>query len=382
MPKVSIQLLRGGILLFNISAMTLLGFVLFDLLLESPQGVKVRLVNPQDFELKEQAARPVPNQYRDIIGELYRSAPQAPVAVVKPVESTLPSLDTGPIGEWEIVGVIFSAEGQRFASIQEKGQTNVLKSNSRNGRATTTTRVRGRAPRGGGASPTSRLNNSRTNRSQVSNQRVRYLEQGKEFRIDENRYMVVEIQDQPKQVIYEHNGRSYTLRQESITDPVIHEEGQTLVLRGFSPEEMELLSGSGAGVSAAGRVGAIPGDERGWIRGNDGKEMRGTAASKPPSGGTPPRGAATRSPTNKAAVNPRSNNRNVGDPRSQRRGAQVPPNPVKPKLRGGTSTKTPKPTVRQTTLEGALGVDVESNPQEAIRRLKELQRARQQNQPN
>ena len=384
MPKVSIQLLRSGILLFNISAMTLLGFVMYDLLLESPQEVQVRLVDPQDFELKEQAARPVPNQYREIIGELYRTPPQAPVAQVKPVESTLPLLDSGPIGEWEIVGVIYSPEGQRFASIQEKGQTNVLNTSSRSGRPTTTSRVRGRSTRGGGASPTSRANSRTSSRSQVSNQRVRYLEQGKSFRIDENSYMVVEIQDQPKQVIYEHNGRSYTLRQESIIDPVIHEDGETLVLRGFSPEELELLTGGQMGASAAGRLSAIPQDVRGSIRGNDGKPMRGTEAGKPattrPTGAVPPRGVSPRTPTTKA--NSRTNSRSIVDPRSEQRGRVAPPNKAKPKLRGGTSTQTPNSRVGQATLEGTLGVDVESNPQEAIRRLEALQRARQQNQPN
>jgi hypothetical protein len=387
MPKVSIQLLRSGILLFNISALTLLGFVMYDLLLESPQEVQVRLVNPQDFELKEQAARPVPNQYREIIGELYRTPPKAPVAQIQPVESTLPMLDSGPIGEWEIVGVIYSPLGQRFASIQEKGQTNVLKSSSRGGRTVNTSRVRGRNPRsGGGASPINRATSRTSSRSQVSNQRVRYLEQGKEFRIDENSYMVVEIQDQPKQVIYEHNGRSYTLRQESIIDPVIHEEGETLVLRGFSPEELELLTGGQAGAGAAGRLNAIPQDVRGSIRGNDGKPIRGTEASKSspnrPTGVVPPRGASPRTPTTKAAANPRTNSRGFGDPRSERRGKIVPPNQAKPKLRGGTSTQPPTSRVKPTTLEGTLGVDVESNPQEAIRRLQELQRARQQNQPN
>jgi hypothetical protein len=303
MPKVSIQLLRSGILLFNISAMTLLGFVMYDLLLESPQDVPVRLVDPQDFELKEQAARPVPNQYREIIGELYRTAPQAPVAQIKPVESTLPLLDSGPIGEWEIVGVIYSPEGQRFASIQEKGQTNVLKSSSRSGRPVNTSRVRGRSTRGGGASAINRASSRTSGRSPTSNQRVRYLEQGKEFRIDENSYMVVEIKDQPKQVIYEHNGRSYTLRQESIIDPVIHEEGETLVLRGFSPEELELLTGGQTGASAVGRLSAIPEDVRGSIRGNDGKPMRGTEVPKSPTtrptGVVPPRGVSPRTPTTK-----------------------------------------------------------------------------------
>lgn len=384
MPKVSIQLLRSGILLFNISAMTLLGFVMYDLLLESPQEVQVRLVDPQDFELKEQAARPVPNQYREIIGELYRTPPQAPIAQVKPVESTLPMLDSGPIGEWEIVGVIYSPEGQRFASIQEKGQTNVLKSSSRSGRPVNTSRVRGRSTRGGGASAINRASSRTSGRSQVSNQRVRYLEQGKEFRIDENSYMVVEIKDQPKQVIYEHNGRSYTLRQESIIDPVIHEEGETLVLRGFSPEELELLTGGQTGASAVGRLSAIPQDVRGSIRGNDGKPLRGTEAAKPPTtrptGVAPPRGVSPRTPTPKA--NPRTNSRSIGDPRSEQRGRVAPPNKAKPKLRGGTSTQTPSSRVGQATLEATLGVDVESNPQEAIRRLEALQRARQQNQPN
>jgi hypothetical protein len=38
--------------------------------------------------------------------------------------------------------------------------------------------------------------------------------------------------------------------------------------------------------------------------------------------------------------------------------------------------------VTQTTIESTLGVDIEANPQEAIRRLEELNRAQQPNQPN
>jgi len=122
MPKLSIRVIRISILLFNIGALTLLGFVFHDLLLESSEDVQVRLANPKDFELKEQAARPVPNQYRDIISDLYRTPPVPPTPIdTKPVESALPAADSGPIGDWEIVGVIFSPEGKRFASIQEKG---------------------------------------------------------------------------------------------------------------------------------------------------------------------------------------------------------------------------------------------------------------------
>ena len=53
MPKLSIRVIRISILLFNIGALTLLGFVFHDLLLESSEDVQVRLANPKDFELKE-----------------------------------------------------------------------------------------------------------------------------------------------------------------------------------------------------------------------------------------------------------------------------------------------------------------------------------------
>ena len=55
--------------------------------------------------------------------------------------------------------------------------------------------------------------------------------------------MVVEIEDAPKRITYTHNGLRYTLSAENKIDPVLHEEGSVLVLRGFSPEEVELLTG-------------------------------------------------------------------------------------------------------------------------------------------
>ncbi len=382
MPKVSIQLLRAGLLLFNVAALSLLGFVFFGLLDDSPKGTQVRLFNPVDFELKEQAARPVPNQYRDIIRDLYLTAPPVRTAPVKPTtEPGLPQLDSGPIGDWEIVGVIYSPEGQRFASIQEKGQTSVLNPATR-GRTINTSRVRGStrgSSRGSSRSPTSRANSRSSGRTQISNQRVRYLEQGKSFRIDENTYMVIDIQDQPKQVIYDHNGRSYTLRQESKIDPVIHEEGTVLVLRGFSPEELDLLTGGSLAPPGAANSAAIPTDVRGAIRGSDGKELPGTAASRTRAGS--PAGAV-RSPPSGAIPNPNARTRrgDIRDPRAERTGRK--PAPAAPKLKGGGGAKSPGARVTQTTIDSTLGVDIEANPQEAIRRLEELNRAQQPNQPN
>jgi len=380
MPKVSIQLLRVGLLLFNVAALTLLGFVFFGLLDDSPEGTQVRLYDPVDFELKDQAARPVPNQYRDIIRDLYITAPPIRTAPVKPTtDPALPQLDSGPIGDWEIVGVIYSPEGQRFASIQEKGQTSVLNPGTR-GRTINTSRVRGStrgSSRGSSRSPTSRATSRSSGRTQISNQRVRYLEQGKSFRIDANTYMVVEIQDRPKQVIYEHNGRSYTLRQESKIDPVIHEEGRVLVLRGFSPEELDLLTGGSLGAPGATPSASIPTDVRGVIRGSDGKELPGTAATRArvatPAG-------AVRPPASGANPNARTRRGDIRDPRAERTGRK--PAPSAPKLKSGGGAKSPGARVTQTTIESTLGVDIEANPQEAIRRLEELNRAQQPNQPN
>lgn len=382
MPKVSIQLLRGGLLLFNVAALTLLGFVFFGLLDDSPEGTKVRLYDPVDFELKEQAARPVPNQYRDIIRDLYLTPPPIRTAPVKPTtDPALPQLDSGPIGDWEIVGVIYSHEGQRFASIQEKGQTSVLNPGTR-GRTINTSRIRGstRASRGSSRSPTSRASSRSSGRTQISNQRVRYLEQGKSFRIDANTYMVVEIQNRPKQVIYEHNGRSYTLRQESKIDPVIHEEGRVLVLRGFSPEELELLTGRSLGAPGATSSSSIPTDVRGAIRGSDGKELQGTAATRARAG-TPAR-VVNPTPASRTTPNPNARTRrgDIRDPRAERTGRK--PAPSAPKLKSGGGSKSPGVRVTQTTIESTLGVDIEANPQEAIRRLEELNRAQQPNQPN
>lgn len=383
MPKVSIQLLRVGLLLFNVAALTLLGFVFFGLLDDSPEGTQVRLYDPVDFELKDQAARPVPNQYRDIIRDLYLTAPPIRTAPVKPTtDPALPQLDSGPIGDWEIVGIIYSPEGQRFASIQEKGQTSVLNPGTR-GRTINTSRVRGStrgSSRGSSRSPTSRATSRSSGRTQISNQRVRYLEQGKSFRIDANTYMVVEIQDRPKQVIYEHNGRSYTLRQESKIDPVIHEEGRVLVLRGFSPEELDLLTGRSLGAPGATPSSSIPTDVRGAIRGSDGKELQGTAATRARVGAP----ARVVKPTSASMTTPNPNARtrrgDIRDPRAERTGRK--PAPSAPKLKSGGGAKSPGARVTQTTIESTLGVDIEANPQEAIRRLEELNRAQQPNQPN
>ncbi len=384
MPKLSIRVIRISILLFNIGALTLLGFVFHDLLLESSEDVQVRLANPKDFELKEQAARPVPNQYRDIISDLYRTPPVPPTPIdTKPVESALPAADSGPIGDWEIVGVIFSPEGKRFASIQEKGQTSVLNPSTRGGRTVNTSRVRGSSSRRGGPSPTTRRSSRSTpGRTQVSNQRVRYLEQGESFRIDENTYQVVEIFTQPKKVIYSHNGRQYTLVQESAVDPVLHEEGNILVLKGYSPEELELLTGVPSGLGAGAASQPIPQDVRGSIRGQDGKQVPGTAARRG-GGATPPATNTTRGSTRPSPAVPGRLN-TPQNPRDTRRGGVQPSRKPAPKPKLGSPTKVPGGGARvtRTTVDSTLGVDIEANPQEAIRRLEELNRAQQQNQPN
>jgi hypothetical protein len=377
MPKLNINLLRGGLLLLNLGALSLLTFTFYDLYSGSPEAVSVRLADPEDFSLREEVARPVNNQYQKIIADLYRKPPVVRTQPVQPaVDPNLPQLEGGPIGEWEITGVIVSsANGQRFATITEKGQTAVI-TGPRSSRSVNTTRVRGASSRTSTRGRTTRPS-SRSTRAPVSNQRVRLLEQGKTIQIDENVLTVLEIDIQPKKVVYEQDGRRYTLSAVDKIDPIIHEEGSGLVLRGFSPEEVLLLGGGQAGVQTP-KTLAIPGDQRGSIRDRAGQQVPGTEAKKTPpaAGGVSPQRAV---PTARPGAG--SNATRGAIPGRGGRGL-----PTK-----GRTVPTKKPTAgikgaaqiggdSRKQIEATLGIDF-NDGQGALRRLEELNRAQGQQRP-
>lgn len=380
MPKLNIQFLRWGLLALNFGALGFLGFTFYGLFSGSPEAVSVRLADPEDFALRQETARSAGNQYQKIISDLYRIPPPDRTGPVKPTTDTeLPLRDGGPIGEWEITGVIVSsAAGQRFATIQEKGQTSVLVPGR--SRTVNTSRVRGSTSRTSTRGRSSRTT-SRSSRAQVSSQRVRLLEKGKSVRIDDNTFMVVEIEDAPKRITYTHNGLRYTLSAENKIDPVLHEEGSVLVLRGFSPEEVELLGGGTPSPQAPSKL-AIPGDVRGSIRGGNGREIPGTEAKTPRT--TSAATSATRRPTT-GAVRPgvpstrgavRGKAAGGTTPTTKSR-AVSPGARVTPGLqRRGATRVTDEESRKQ--VEATLGIDLQADPQGALRRLEELNRARGQ----
>ncbi|MGE4618768.1 MAG: hypothetical protein AAEJ04_03050 [Planctomycetota bacterium] len=381
MPKLNINLLRGGLLLLNIGALCLLTFTFYDLYSGAPEAVSVRLADPEDFSLREEVARPVNNQYQKIIADLYRKPPVVRTEPVQPaVDPNLPLLEGGPIGEWEITGVIVSsADGQRFATITEKGQTAVITSSRSSrtpSRTVNTTRVRGASSRTSTRGRTTRPS-SRSTRAPVSNQRVRLLEQGKTFRIDENVLTVVEIDDQPKKVVYEQDGRRYTLSAADKIDPIIQEDGSALVLRGYSPEEI-LLLGGGTPVTPASTNLAIPGDQRGSIRNRSGQPVPGTEAKNP----TPTAGGVSPGrpvPTTKSGSGVKQTRGAIpgrggrGGPTKDR---AVPSKKPTPGLRGTPTTGGDS----RKQIEATLGIDL-NDGQGAIRRLEELNRAQGQQRP-
>ncbi|MGE4602848.1 MAG: hypothetical protein AAEJ65_08085 [Planctomycetota bacterium] len=375
MLKLNIQSMRWGLLALNFGALGFLGFSFYGLFSGSPDAVSVRLANPEDFALREEAARPVGNQYQKIISDLYRIPPPDRTGPVKPTTgSELPIRDGGPIGEWEITGVIVSSPpGQRFATIREKGQTSVIVPGRR---TVNTSRVRGATSRTSTRGRSARPTSSRSSRAQVSRQRVRLLEKGKTVRIDANTFMVVEIEDSPKRVTYTHNGLSYTLSAEDRIDPVLHEEGSALVLRGFSPEEIELLNG-GNPILQGSNNSVIPGDVRGTIKNQNGKAVPGTGAKRQATT------SALRPGTAAGAVRP-------GVPSTRgavrgRQGGTVSPAGKKvspgvkstPGLRG-TAASSDTDAQSRKQVEATLGIDLEADPQGALRRLEELNRQGQQ----
>ncbi len=380
MLKLNVQSMRWGLLALNFGALGFLGFSFYGLFSGSPEAVSVRLANPEDFALREEAARPVGNQYQKIISDLYRIPPPDRTGPVKPTTgSELPLRDGGPIGEWEITGVIVSSPpGQRFATIREKGQTSVIVPGRR---TVNTSRVRGAtsrtSTRGRSARPS-----SRASRAQVSRQRVRLLEKGKTVRIDTNTFMIVEIEDAPTRVTYTHNGLSYTLSAEDKIDSVLHEEGSVIVLRGFSPEEVELFNGGAPRLSTPTNP-TIPGDVRGSIKNQNGRAVPGTGAKT-----RSPASAATSARPGTAAGAVRAGVPSTRGTVRGRQGGTVSPagkgvSPgakMTPGLRGnGASSTTDAQSRKQ--LEATLGIDLEADPQGALRRLEELNRQRQGGQP-
>ncbi len=372
--KMNINLLRWGLLVLNFAAIGLLGFAFYDLFTGSPEAVSVRLVDAKDYELPPQTYRPTGNQYQKIISDLYRQPPPVRTAPVKPeTDPDMPLLNGGPIGEWEITGIIVSsAEGNRFATIREKGQTSVIVP-GRSTRTVSSSRVRG-SSRTSSRGRTTRTP-SRSSRAPVSNQRVRLLEQGKSARIDENIFMVLEIDDSPSRVLYEHNGQRYTLSAEEKTDLVLQQDGSVTVLRGFSPEEVELLGGATARPGVGAASPAIPTDVRGTIKDQQGKAVSGTEAKNP--------AATSGRPTNGSLRTPGLQQQN----RSQLRGrggrglpgADRTPPAKKPAtgIQGRTSGSDEESRKR---VEATLGIDL-NDSQGTIRRLEELNRAQGQPKP-
>ena len=377
MPKLNVRLLRWGLLVLNCGALSLLGFTIYDLFTGSPEAVTVRLVEPEDFVLTPQAVRSTGNQYQKIISDLYRQPPPVQVAPVKPeTDPALPLLNSGPIGDWEITGIIVSsAAGQRFATIQEKAQTAVILP-GRSTRTVNNSRVRGTSSRTSSRGRTTRTP-SRSSRAQVSNQRVRLLEQGKKVRIDDNIFTVVEIDDAPRRVLYEHNGLRYTLSAEDKIDPVLHVEGSGLVLRGFSPEEVDLLGGGDARVGIAAPSTAIPGDVRGSIKDQKGKAVPGTESKSPAATSARPANGTLRTPG--VQRNTRSNVPGRGSrnavPSADR---AVPTRRPTPGVRGQRTPSTDAESRKQ--VEATLGVDL-NDTQGTIRRLEELNRPQGQPKP-
>lgn len=376
MMKMNINLLRWGLLALNCAAIGLLGFAFYDLFTGSPEAVSVRLVDAKDYELPPQTYRPTGNQYQKIISDLYRQPPPVRTAPVKPeTDPNMPLLNGGPIGEWEITGIIVSsAEGNRFATIREKGQTSVIVP-GRTTRRVSSSRVRGSSSR---TSSRGRTTRSSSSRAPVSNQRVRLLEQGKSARIDENIFMVLEIDDSPRRVLYEHNGQRYTLSAEEKTDPVLQQDGSVMVLRGFSPEEVELLGGATGRPGVRAASPAIPTDVRGTIKDQQGKAVSGTEAKNP--------AATSGRPTNGSLRTPGLQQQNPAN-RSQLRGrggrglpgADRTPPAKKPAsgVRGRTSGSDEE---SRKQVEATLGIDL-NDSQGTIRRLEELNRAQGQPKP-
>ncbi len=368
--KINISLIRGGLTIFNIAGLALLTYALLNMFGMTEENRKtIRLVDPEDFSMPADTPRAVPNRYQNVIRDLYRTKP---VPRVEPVqtqtEPELPVLDGGPLRDWKITGVILSDEGRKFATIQENS-ANPVGASVAGRRTTTSSRLRGTSGRTSSRSTSARGRTSSRSRAPSrlpaqSQSRVRYIEQGQMFRVDENTYEVVGIAHTPKQVTYRHNGRSYTLQTEDVLDPVISEIDGGLVLKGFSPEELEALGLGGGQVPGRGSQTpqAIPTDSRGAIKNGKGQDVSGSADSSAKGQVNP-----NRTPVQ---TRPQPTRSRLGGNSQGQRGQQV-----RPSNRGsGLSNETSAQKQSRKQLEATLGIDLEKNPEGAIRQLEALKK--------
>ncbi|OUU20046.1 MAG: hypothetical protein CBC13_11180 [Planctomycetia bacterium TMED53] len=373
MIKLNLKWVAAGLALFNIGGLALLTVTLLNMYGFTEEDRKqIRLVNPKDFEMPADTPRPVSNRYQTVIRDLYRKKPVPPVVPVKTEqEPELPVLDGGPLRDWQVTGVIISEEGRKFATLQEKS-ANPIGSATTGRRTTTNSRLRGTTGRTSSRTTTSRGRTSSRSRapSRLPSQnqsRVRYIEQGQEFRVDENTYEVLSITHTPKQITYRYDNRSYTLQTEDVLDPVINEVDGGLVLKGYSPEELETLGLGGSQLPGRGtpQPQRIPNDSRGAIKNGKGQDVSGGAGAK---GSTP---ATNRTPTNTRPTPAKNqpSRSGLGGSNNQRGRVQ----PAKPNPRGsGLSRETSEQKQSRKQLEATLGIDLEKDPQGAIRQLEGL----------
>ncbi len=367
MMKINVKVIRWGLTVVNIGGIAMLVMVFLGMFgMTSSEKKVIRLVEPTDFALPTDVPRLVPNKYQSVIRDFYR---KKPVPIVAPIqaqrEPEMPILDGGPLRDWKVMAVIISEEGRRFATIQDKtAATPVANSSSRR---VTSSRTRGSNPRTssrGRVSSSRRGVGSRLPSAQAA-ARTRYLEKGKEFRVEEDYYEVLDISQGPRTVIYKHNGRTYTLKTESNIDPVINETENGLVLRGFTPEEVEaygLNAGLPGGRQQPTTNVGIPADTRGVIKNGKGEVVP-----------TDRKGAGS-TPAGAPATSNRTVNRSGVSATAKSSSGRTVKNTNKGSIRGGIDNETPDQKASRKQLEATLGIDLQKNPEGAIRQLEGLQR--------
>ena len=164
---------------------------------------------------------------------------------------------------------------------------------------------------------------------------------------------------------YKHNGRTYTLKTESIIDPVINETENGLVLRGFTPEEVEaygLNAGLPGGRQQPTTNVGIPADTRGVIKNGKGEVVP-----------TDRKGAGS-TPAGAPATSNRTVNRSGVSATAKSSSGRTVKNTNKGTIRGGIDNETPDQKASRKQLEATLGIDLQKNPEGAIRQLEGLQR--------
>lgn len=368
MMKINVKVIRWGLTVVNIGGIAMLVMVFLGMFgMTSSEKKVIRLVEPNDFALPMDVPRLVPNKYQSVIRDFYRKKPEPIVAPIQAQrEPEMPILDGGPLRDWNVMAVIISEEGRRFATIQDKSAATPVANSASTGRVASS-RTRGSTSRNssrGRVSSTRRGVGSRLPIAQAT-ARTRYLEKGKEFRVEEEYYEVLDISQGPRTVIYKHNGRTYTLKTESIIDPVINETENGLVLRGFTPEEVEAY-GLNAGLPGgrqkpATNVG-IPADTRGVIKNGKGEVVP-----------TDRKGVSSNPAGDPAASNRNVNRSGVSATAKSSSGRAI-KNTNKGSIRGGIDKETPDQKASRKQLEATLGIDLQKNPEGAIRQLEGLQR--------